>query len=158
MKSVTAIGWKPSYDEWSDRQTQWSALFVFTFSVDVEGPGLFNGITYHALSLPESVSPLNVYLLMVCLRALGTLVFIVLASSLASAWHYILFTACVFLSIAYTFNTMITEKHLLPLMIFLFLLVLPRIGRPVATRYAGAMAMLGVCYFVYWIFFKFGSA
>ena len=133
-------------------------LFRPIFSVDDQGPGLFTGITYHLLSMAGVVSPWITYLLMVCLTAFGILFFRLLADSLTSAWDYALFTACIFLSIAYASISHIGERHLLALIIFLFLLALPRIGRPFATYYAAAMAMLGVCYFFYWTFLKFGAA
>ncbi|HEV2355417.1 MAG TPA: hypothetical protein VGR89_14300, partial [Puia sp.] len=95
---------------------------------------------------------------MVGLTCCGLLVFIVLGRSLPSSWDYTLFIVCIFLGAAFTVNTEIGERHLLSLIILLLLLVLPRIRTPIARWYAWAMAVLGVGYYFYWIFLKYGAA
>ncbi|HLI93097.1 MAG TPA: hypothetical protein VKU83_05795, partial [Puia sp.] len=131
-------------------------LFKPVFS-DFQGAGLFTGITYHLMMLSGKISPLITTVSMVGLTCCGILVFIVLCRSLSSSWDYTLFIICIFLAAAYAVNTEIGERHLLALIILLFLLILPRIRTPVAAWYPWAMAVLGMGYFFYWTFFKYGA-
>jgi len=131
-------------------------LFRPVFS-DFQGPGLFTGLTYHLMMLSGKISPLITTLSMIGLTFCGILIFIVLCRSLSSTWDYTLFIICIFLAAAYAVNTQIGERHLLALIIFLFLLVLPRIRTSVAGWYPWAMAILGMGYFFYWTFFKYGA-
>jgi len=138
-----------------------AALLVLFFKPafsDFQGPGLFTGITYHLLTLAGVISPAITTLLMMGLACCGILFYTLLFKSLSSQWDYVLFAICMFLVLGYAANTQIGERHLLALIIFLFLLVLPRIRRPVAIWYPGVMAVLGIGYFVYWTFFKYGAA
>jgi hypothetical protein len=131
-------------------------LFRPVFS-NFQGPGLFTGITYHLMMISGKIGPWLTTLEMAGLTFCGILVLFALFRSLASAWDYTLFVICLFLAATYTVNTEIGERHLLALIIFLFLLILPRIQTPVARWYPWAMALLGVGYFFYWTFFKYSG-
>lgn len=125
---------------------------------DVQGPGLFTGITYHLMVIPGKLSPWLTTVAMVILTSFGLLFYTTLVRSLTSQWEFTLFVICNFLAATFIVNTQIGERHLLALIIFLFLLVLPQMRRPSSGLYAGFMATLGIAYFFYWTFFKFGSA
>jgi hypothetical protein len=131
-------------------------LFKPVFS-DFQGPGLFTGITYHLMVIAGKPAPVITTLLMILLTGSGILVFIELFNSLKAKHEFELFTACVFLLIAYASNTQIGERHLLALIIFLLLLILPRIRSSTALYYPSFMAVLGIGYFVYWTFFKYAG-
>ncbi len=125
---------------------------------NIQGPGKFTGMTLHLLTIPEKISPLITGPLITTLTIFGILVFLVLARSLTSAWDYTLFVSGIFLALTYIFSTQIGERHLLALIILLFLLVLPRMRKPFTVWYAWTMAAAGIGYFFYWTFFKFGTA
>lgn len=124
---------------------------------DVQGEGKFTGITLHLMTMggmPEAMTMAGMTVLAAC----GILVLLTLFRTLSSAWDFALFLSCIFFAMTYVISTQIGERHLLAMMIFLFLLVLPRIRKPVVGWYASAMAAVGVGYFFYVTFVKFGSA
>ncbi len=124
----------------------------------VQAPGKFTGITFRIISLPAKISPWLTSIGMFILTSCGLLFYTTVWRNVSSLWDLRLFTICTFLIIAYSFNTQIGERHLLALIIFLFLLALPKIRKPVSIVYAGIMAILGVGYFIYWTYFKYGGA
>lgn len=132
-------------------------LFRPKFSDVDQGPGIFTGITYHIIIIAGKIHPIVTILMMMALTCFGLLVFIKLFKSLSSEFEYILAASCSFLILAYTFNTQIGERHLLPFIIILFLLVLPRIKKPYTVLFPAFVAMIGIGYFFYWTFVKFAS-
>lgn len=133
------------------------ALYRPEFS-DLQGPGVFTGITYHLLIIPGRLSPWLTTIALVILCGLGLLFYWILARSLATSKDLTLFLICNFLAATYIVNTQIGERHLLALIVFLMLLVLPQLRRPASMIYAAFMAALGVGYFFYWTFIKFGGS
>lgn len=132
-------------------------LFKPTFSVDTQGPGLFTGITFHLISVAGKIHPALTLLSMIGLTSAGLLVFVKLFSSLSSEFEYTVYIACILLVFFYTCSNEIGERHLLPLMMLLFLLVLPRIKKPYTVIFPGFMAMMGMGYFFYWFLIKYAS-
>ncbi|MGA9120207.1 MAG: hypothetical protein WB699_12655 [Bacteroidota bacterium] len=135
-----------------------SVVLVFFFKPTFsnhQGPGLFTGITHHLIIAAGKIHPAFSVVMMIGLTCSGILVLVELITQLSSEWDSGIFIACALFAIAYTFNTLIGEKHLLPYTVFLFFLILPRIRKPVALFYPVAMAVLGMSYFVYWFFIKY---
>ena len=181
---VTGFGFLPYLLQEAGKQKVWQWLLALAAAVllviyarpvfgDTQGPGLFPGITYHLLVLPGPHYAWVTYAGMTLLTACGILVLFTLAgslsrqvfagssvagSSLPAAWDIALFSVCLLLALAYSWNTQIAERHLLAMMVFLFLLILPRMRAPAIGWYILGMALLGIGYFVYWTFFKYGGS
>ncbi len=128
-------------------------LFKPVFS-DIPGPGIFTGITHHLIAITGHIHPFVSTLVMIALTFCGILVLFELFTQLNLQREYILFVSCVLLAVSYSTNTLIGEKHLLAFMIFLFLLLLPRIRKPMQILYLVSVSLLGIIYFIYWNFFK----
>lgn len=125
---------------------------------DIQGPGRFTGMTLHLLTMPAKFSPFVTSTLIALSTACGILVFLLLIRTSSTDWDHILLLSGIFLALTYIFSTQVGERHLLALMVFLFLLILPRLQKPVSDWYPWLMAAAGIGYFFYWTFFKFGAA
>ncbi len=132
-------------------------LFKPTFGGDFQGPGMFTGLTFRLISVAGKIHPVLTTVLMAALTTSGILIFIRSFRSLSSEFEYVLFTACLLLGLAYACNTEIGERHLLPLLMILFLLILPRMRKPFTVIFPAFVAFLGIGYFFYWNFMKFAS-
>lgn len=134
-----------------------SAVTVYFFKPifsDVQGPGLFTGLVFHVINIPAKVHPLFSELLMIILTSTGLLIFSRLIQSVSKKIEYALLSMLAFLSLAFSFNTQVGERHLAGLIMILFLLLLPRM-KSIGIYYTFFMSIVGTGYFVYWYFFKF---
>ncbi len=134
-----------------------SIILVLLFRpafTDRYGPGAFAGFTHHMIALTGQVHPFMPVLLTILATLSGLLVLLEVWNRLSLHYEFFLFACCLLLAAAYSCFTFIGERHLLGYMVFLFLLVLPRIRKPLNKLYPAGMAVLGVGYFVWWFFFK----
>ncbi|HLX12437.1 MAG TPA: hypothetical protein VKS81_06450, partial [Bacteroidota bacterium] len=124
---------------------------------DKPGGGVFTGAVHHLIVLSGRVSAYLPTIFMIILVFSGLIVFFELLKSLKDRFEVTLFISSIALAFAYTFNELIGEHHLLGMMAFMFILVLPRIRSGWRLPYVLGMATFGISYFVYSLFFKFGS-
>ena len=122
---------------------------------DVQGHGLFTGLVLHLVEIVRKHQPLAATALLTTLVMSGMLSLWTLGRSLRDAWEHLLFVVALVLTIPYWMNSQMGERHLLGLMVVLFILVLPRFEEVPSRWYSGLVGMLGVSYFCYWIFIKF---
>ncbi|MEO6316836.1 MAG: hypothetical protein ABIU63_06180 [Chitinophagaceae bacterium] len=122
---------------------------------DFNGPGIFNGIVYHLINIVARKMVWAGSAIMILFSAIGLLLFYKLAVMKKTDFNRMLFTACLFLTAAYTMNAIIGERHLLPLLFLLFLLVLPQLRMNIAKLYLPCMVIFGAGYYIYWIFLKY---
>jgi hypothetical protein len=74
-----------------------------------------------------------------------------------SHFNKALVLAAVLLTLAYLFNSIMGERHMLGLVFILFIILLPKLSTRASVFYVPPMMVLGAFYFVYWLFFKFGA-
>lgn len=130
-------------------------LFRPTFISYGQGAGLFTGLTYHLITISEKIHPSISAFLMMGLVCSGILIFIKLFKSISSGFDYILSASSLLFILAYLTFTQIGERHLLPLSMIIFFLILPRIRNSYAKLYMIFMATIGIGYYFYWNYFKF---
>ncbi len=134
-----------------------SVLLVLLFRPDFTdkyGPGAFAGVVHHLIALSGRMHEVVPVLLTIGSTLSGSLVLMEAWSRLSLRREYFLFASCLLLTAAYSFFTYIGERHLLAFMVFLFLLVLPWLRRPLDRLYPAAMAVIGIGYFFWWVYFK----
>lgn len=120
-----------------------------------QGAGIFTGLTHHFIYIISKFSNTLSILLMLLLSSMGVLILIKLYKMLHSPIEYFLYFTLIILIFVFTFNTIIGEKHLLPFITFLFLLVLPKTQKKYYRIYLIFLPLLGLIYFIYWYFIKF---
>ena len=130
-----------------------SIAFRPNFS-DKYGPGMFAGIAHHVIALTDYFHSSVPVLLTIVLTTCGILVLVVVWNDLKRQWEYFLYTSCLLLAVAYACYSYIGERNLLGYIVFLFLLVVPRLRKPLQWIYPAAMAAFGITYFVWWLFYK----
>jgi len=135
-----------------------SGYFLLPGFNDRQGPGLFTGISFHLFYLTGQVWKYFPVILVILFTWLGLMVAYYLIRTSGTFMDKYLLTCCLFLFVTYSFNTLIGERHLLPLMVILFLMVIPRLKDRFAKPYIISMFILGSSYFIYWNYFKFGIA
>lgn len=121
---------------------------------DVQGAGLFTGLVFHIFHAGARLAPVIPLVMMFIFTTGGILTFIRLVQQAKSDIEYALLATVLFMTVAFTSNTQVGERHLVGLMMILLLLVLPKMKNRIGS-YTLAMAILGSGYFVYWYFFKF---
>ena len=134
-----------------------SVLLVLAFRPDFAdkyGPGAFAGVVHHLIALSGRMHEVVPVLLTIGLTLSGILVLMGAWSRLSLRREYFLFASCLLLTLAYSFFTFIGERHLLGFMVFLFLLVLPWVRKPLDRLYPAGMAVIGIGYFFWWLYFK----
>lgn len=137
-----------------------SAVLTVAFKpafTDRYEPGAFAGMTHHIIDLTARIHPFIPFLLTLGLTMSGVLVVITLWKTLSRPWHHFLYASCMLLAVAYSFVTYIGERHLLGYIVFLFLLMIPHLRRPLLWAYPMGMAALGIAYYFWWFFFKWGT-
>lgn len=123
---------------------------------DIQGPGLFTGLVLHLVEIVRSYQPLAAAGLLTMLVMSGLLAVWTLARSLRDSWERLLLVIASVLTTPYWMSSQMGERHLLGMMVVLLILVLPKFDEVPARWYSALVGAMGVSYFCYWIFIKFG--
>ena len=115
--------------------------------------GQVTGYTYNFISKLKSVSYFLSALFQIALCFSGLFIFYKLAAEILNPTDKLLFVSSIFFIIIYFFDTVYSERHLLPLITLLLLLTIPRIkSKWLIKIWIVFQVIFGSCYFYYWLF------
>ncbi|MFC2102927.1 hypothetical protein ACFLSS_00695 [Bacteroidota bacterium] len=133
-----------------------SLILVLLFSPnhsDYGRQGHVTGYTYNFISQLSALSYLFSVLFQVILCFSGLYIFYKLAGDLSSSIDRLIFISSLLFIIVFFFNTVYSERHLLPMVTLLFLLTIPRIqNRWLLNFWIGFQVIFGLCYYYYLLF------
>lgn len=139
-------------------------LYAFIFSIFISaiaspvfaekgGVGKITGITFHLIELTKNFSPVFPFILKVVFSSFGILIFISLFKSLKSDYEIFFIIISLLLFIGFSFTELLAERHLLPLIILLYLLVLSKINdKRLLLGWLSIQAVFGSIYYYYYLF------
>lgn len=117
------------------------------------GAGKITGITFHLINLSQSVFFLFPFILKVFFATLGIITIIFLFSNINSDITKLLFITASLLFFGFTFNELLAERHLLPLIALLYLLILSKVREKwLLVGWILAQAFIGSYYYYYYLF------
>ena len=158
----------PCLVQWRDRIRATHALTALAVALalvgwfrpaysDIQGEGIFTGLVLHLVNIVQTRQAAAAFVLLVALVTSGLLTIWLIHQSLRGSFERMLFVIAMVLTVPYWMNTQIGERHLLGLMVLLFLLVLPKLRPAQAVVYNVYVGGLGIAYFFSWMFVKFGG-
>ncbi len=111
------------------------------------------GYTYHFLSLVNNISSVLFFAIHTVLCFSGLQIVTILIRANKNRMETLILITALILSFIYFFDTVFSERHLLPLVALIFILVIPRIqSKLVLNLWIIYQVVFGSVYFYYWLF------
>ncbi len=121
----------------------------------ISGPGKISGYTYHALEYLNVWGFLPGLFIKIVLSAIGISTLHLLFLSLTDRNDKLYYVLIILFIIGFTFSTPLSERHILPLVILLYLLLFPKIKNKLIIKiWLVTQILIGSVYFYYWIFLQ----
>jgi len=115
--------------------------------------GQVTGYTYNFITRLNALSYFISVLFQILLCFSGVFIFYKLTGGLTSSIDRLIFICALMFIIVFSFDTVYSERHLLPLIILLFLLTIPRIqSKWLLNLWIAFQVIFGLCYYYYWLF------
>lgn len=115
--------------------------------------GQVTGYTYNFLTRVNNISSILFFVIHVVLSFSGLQLFAILIRSGKNRMETLILITAIILSFIYLFDTVFSERHLLPLVALLFILVIPRIqNKLILNLWITFQVVFGSVYFYYWLF------
>lgn len=121
------------------------SIFLTPTWANGAGPGKISGLTFHGLEIISNYSLTTKYLLQVILIISG----LEILFQLFKLNNKTLLVMAIFFLIGFSFNVVLSERHLLPLIILVFLSLLQKQSNKLLSFWLPYQATLGCIYFYY---------
>lgn len=121
----------------------------------IGGSGKITGYTYHALEYLNPFGFIPTLLIKIILSAIGISTLHILFISLKNNNEKIFYALILIFIIGFTFSIPLSERHILPLVILLYILILPKMRNTLLINlWLVTQIILGSIYYYYWIFLQ----
>jgi len=115
--------------------------------------GQVTGYTYNFLTRVNDISSILFFVIHFVLCFSGLQIFTIIIRSGKNRMEMLIIITALILSFIYFFDTVFSERHLLPLVALLFILVIPRIqNKLLLNLWIIYQVVFGSVYFYYWLF------
>jgi len=152
-------------DNYKKIKISWLAVYLFSaillnafFNPQwdiIGGPGKISGYTYHVLEYLNVWGFLPGLFIKIVLSAIGISTLHLLFLSLTDRNDKLYYVLIILFIIGFTFSTPLSERHILPLVILLYLLLFPKIKNKLIIKiWLVTQILIGSVYYYYWIFLQ----
>ena len=130
-------------------------LFAYPVIILRGGEGAITGMSFRAIDFTGKIIPILPFLVKTTIVSLGLLLLVDLYTIMKSDYEKLLFYIICSFIIGFTFNTILAERHLLPLIATILLFILPKIQNRVFIRlWLGFQIVIGLVYYYYYLYIK----
>ncbi len=115
--------------------------------------GKISGYTFHSAALLQNIFVPAGFIVKCMLAFIGIIAFYFLYKRINNKSDFLLFSLILLFSVGFVFNTLLSERHVLPLIALLYLFLIPKISEKKILRFwVSTQVVLGSVYFYYWLY------